>query len=202
MSHEIFCLVGLGNHDKEYKNTRHNVGYMFLDFIAEQKSLSFKKQLDTEYTYFTHEESKIFCVKPALYMNNSGIALSKFIHFYKINTKNIIVVHDDVDLEFGKIKIKIGGGSGGHNGIKSIDSHLDKNYCRLRIGIGRNNRENFNTSSYVLSKFLESELKTLNDIFNNLYRSKYFYKFILNNLDIENKSLLLNNITHNRLLSN
>jgi PTH1 family peptidyl-tRNA hydrolase len=156
----MHILVGLGNIGAEYAYTRHNFGFLLLDkIIADYKlTQSSKKSLNE---IFTGEIAgqKIIAIKPQTYMNRSGEAVLAIRDFYKIPLQNILVFHDDVDLELGKVKAKIGGGSAGHNGLKSIDEIIEKDYLRLRLGIGRPENKEFKISDYVLSKFSEDEIK-------------------------------------------
>lgn len=127
--------VGLGNPGKEYENTRHNVGFAALDFIARTENASFESSAkffaDIAKTPFA------FLLKPTTFMNRSGQAVAALAHFYKIPTENIVIFHDDLDLMPGQIRFKQGGANAGHNGLKSIEANLaNKNFWRMRIGIG------------------------------------------------------------------
>lgn len=159
-------ILGIGNPGKRYARTRHNVGYMLLDYFANKNSLIFKPS-KSEF-YFC--ESKIrdrdyILVKPTTYVNNSGIAASEVIETYGIDLSDLLVVCDDLNLEPFKIKIKISGGDGGHNGVNSIIYHLNSdNFARLRIGIGGDfNRGQM--ADYVLSEFYEDEYPSLEKTF-------------------------------------
>lgn len=155
MSHII--IAGLGNPGPAYDNTRHNVGFSIIDAIAEDLSFpSFSNKFSSLATNKILKNHKITLLKPQTFMNLSGDAVSKAINFYKIAPDNLIVIHDDLDLPLAKIKMKIGGGSGGHNGIKSIDQHIGQNYYRLRIGIDKPIHQK-STSSFVLNKFAKEE---------------------------------------------
>ena len=133
----MFLIVGLGNPGKEYENTRHNVGFMVADTIFKEYGFAnFKDKFDGLIAEGKIEGEKVYLLKPHTFMNLSGNSVIKAANFYKILPENIIVIHDDMDLPIGKIKAKIGGGSGGHNGIKSIDAAITPNYNRIRIGIG------------------------------------------------------------------
>ena len=167
-------IIGLGNPGVNYNNTRHNIGFSFVDFIADSLCFpSFTTKLSSHISSEIIENYKITLVKPQTYMNLSGQAVSKIAHFYKIPIEDIIAIHDDLDLEFIKVKTKINGGSGGHNGIKSIDQHLGKNYYRIRIGIGKPDI-NYDVSNFVLSKFTKAEEKL----------TQILFKDLLNNLDL------------------
>lgn len=149
----IQLIVGLQNPGAQYKHTRHNAGRWFLQAILDQKNLSFKieKKFQGELATFTHDDTTCILFAPMCFMNLSGIAIQQLIQYYKINIKNMLVIHDDLDLPVGCIKLKNSGGHGGHNGLKSIISHLGTaDFYRLRIGIGHpGNKEAVH--NYVLS---------------------------------------------------
>jgi PTH1 family peptidyl-tRNA hydrolase len=154
----MLLLVGLGNPGIQYSDTRHNIGFNIISSLASkfETTMTYKEKFQAEIGLSSYEGDKIMLVKPTTYMNLSGHAVSSLREYYKIPTQNIIVIHDDLDIELGRIKVKIGGGSAGHNGIKSIDSFLGNDYFRIRIGIGRPDKA-FNISSWVLEKFSENE---------------------------------------------
>lgn len=163
-------IVGLGNIGKAYHFTRHNVGFMFIDYMAEQLNISsFSNKFDATYAKTEIEGITYILLKPSTYMNLSGISVLKTASFFKILPKDIWVVHDDIDLKFLQIKNKVAGGAGGHNGIISIDSHIGKEYNRLRIGIGRPEHKS-EVSDYVLSKFTDSELLELQKAFVQIFQ--------------------------------
>lgn len=160
----MFLIVGLGNPGKEYENTRHNIGFMCVDALAQKyKFNTFKNKFDGEIAQGEIAQEKVYLLKPHTFMNLSGNSVVKAAAFYKILPQNIIVIHDDMDLPIGKIKAKIGGGSGGHNGIKSIDAAITPNYNRIRIGIGRPQDE---AVDFVLSSFSKADQKILQDKIN------------------------------------
>ncbi len=133
-------LVGLGNPGSKYEKTRHNTGFRFLDLFAESEGLSFRSaprfRADMAKANINHE--KVLLVKPQTFMNNSGEAVAPLAKYYDIEPDNIMVVYDDLDLPSGKIRIKHGGGHGGHNGLRSLNQHLPHtDYTRIKIGIGR-----------------------------------------------------------------
>ncbi len=133
----MFLIVGLGNPGAEYQNTRHNVGFMVVDEIHEKYHFGpYKAKFDGLISEGTIEGEKVYLLKPQTYMNLSGNSVVKAAHFYKILPQNVIVIHDDMDLKINQIKAKIGGGAGGHNGLKSIDAQISPNYNRVRLGIG------------------------------------------------------------------
>lgn len=150
-------IVGLGNPGLEYKNTRHNIGFMALDKIALKNNLDFnKKKFDGLYTELIFKNEKIILLKPLKYINLSGEVIKKYIDFYKIDIDDVLIISDDLDLPIGKIKLKCKGGSGGHNGLKNIEAHLKtKNYKRIKIGIS--NDKLIDTKDYVLGKFTNND---------------------------------------------
>lgn len=151
-------LVGLGNPGPEYARTRHNIGFMAADRIARRYSFSdFKKKFQGEYADGSIDGERVILLKPMTFMNLSGNSVGALAQFYKVEPKDIMVIYDDVDLSPGKVRIKQGGGSGGHNGIKSIDSAVGVNYWRVRMGVGKH--EHADTADYVLANFTKSEEK-------------------------------------------
>ncbi len=161
----MHLLVGLGNIGVDYELTRHNFGFLLLDQIIEDYGfLSQSKKFKSE--VFTGEIAgeKIVALKPHTFMNRSGVAVIEAANFYKIHPANIIVFHDDLDLELGRVKVKIGGGNAGHNGLKSLDEMLGKEYVRLRLGIGRPIHAGFETADYVLGKFTKDELMAVEKV--------------------------------------
>ena len=158
----MWLIVGLGNPGDKYKGNRHNVGFMVADKIASDNMFpNFKSKFNGEISEGRIGGQKVALLKPQTFMNESGISVRKASDFYKIPPEKIIVFYDELDLVPSKIKIKQGGGSGGHNGIKSMDAHLgDKDYFRVRIGIGHPGDRN-RVSGYVLSDFSKEEQKWL-----------------------------------------
>jgi len=154
----MHLLVGLGNIGREYESTRHNFGFMLLDQLVEDYGLMAQsKKFKSEVFTGEIDGKKIVAIKPQTFMNLSGGAVLAAASFYKIEPKNILVLHDDLDVALAKIKVKIGGGNAGHNGLKSIDEAIGKEYMRLRLGIGRPENAEFETSDYVLGKFTREE---------------------------------------------
>lgn len=150
-------IAGLGNIGKEYENTRHNVGFMLIDLIL--KDGGYSDVSSAKFQGELYKNGSLLLLKPSTYMNSSGKSLKAVNDFYKPN--HIIVIHDDLDIAFGAMKFKNGGSSGGHNGVKSIDSLIGNNYDRVRIGIGRSDKS---VIDYVLGKFDSSELEKLDGI--------------------------------------
>lgn len=159
----MFLIVGLGNPGKDYENTRHNVGFMAVDALAKEYGFGvFKEKFDGLIAEGKIAGEKVFLLKPLTFMNLSGNSVVKAANFYKILPENVAVVHDDMDLPIGKIKAKIGGGSGGHNGIKSIDAAISPQYNRIRIGIDHSCGDKNDTKDFVLSQFGKTELQEVN----------------------------------------
>ena len=154
-------IVGLGNPGKEYNNTRHNVGFMFID--AYLGDVKFESKFNGFYYTSQNNGEKVIFLKPQSYMNLSGTVVKKFIDYFKMDTKDILVIRDDLDIALGKAKIKFDSSSGGDNGIKSIIEELGtQEFTQLKIGIL--NETLHDKKDYVLGRFSESELNTLKDV--------------------------------------
>ena len=148
----MLLLVGLGNPGSEHKRQRHNVGFMAVDAIAERHNFQpFRKRFQGQIAEGVLDGTKTLILKPQTYMNLSGKAVGEAAHFYKIPPQQVVVLYDELDLAAGKIRIKAGGGSAGHNGIRSVDAAIGPNYRRLRIGIGHPGRDR--VLGYVLQNF-------------------------------------------------
>ncbi|WP_375326783.1 aminoacyl-tRNA hydrolase [Candidatus Tisiphia endosymbiont of Nemotelus uliginosus] len=155
-------VVGLGNTGIDYQNTRHNAGFSAVDFLSHHYDLpwAIKPKFHSELAQGVIGEHKILVAKPLTYMNLSGIAVQTIRLYYGIKPQDIFVLHDDIDLEVGRIKYKLGGGHGGHNGLKSLDQHIGNNYHRVRIGVGRPLLHQ-NVANYVLAPFTKEESKII-----------------------------------------
>ncbi len=160
------AIFGLGNPGLEYKETRHNLGFIILDYISSLNNLLWqhKKKLYSDISEYNIESKKVAFIKPMTFMNNSGICVQSVLNYYKLNASKVIVIYDDMDLPFCKMRCKIAGGSGGHNGIKSIDQAIGVEYLRMRVGIGRPENNFINSSDYVLHKFSKNELQHVKNI--------------------------------------
>ena len=158
-------IVGLGNPKKKYDNTRHNIGFMVLDNYLGK--VDYKSKFNGLYYEKNINNEKVIFLKPQTYMNNSGLSVFEFVNFYKISFKDILIIHDDLDLDVGMIKFKFNSSSGGHNGIKSIINCLgSQEFSRLKIGI--NNEYKKDTIDFVLSKFSKKDIEKLDfDKINN-----------------------------------
>lgn len=162
MGSKMFLIVGLGNPGAEYANTRHNAGFMAVDAIADNYGFGpFKSKFDGLISEGSIEGEKVFLLKPQTYMNLSGNSVVKAANFYKILPQNVIVIHDDIDLSIEQIKSKLGGGTGGHNGLKSIDASITPNYNRIRIGVGSPKGSGDAVVNHVLSGFSKADAETL-----------------------------------------
>jgi len=154
-------IVGLGNPGKKYSDSKHNIGFMVLDGYADTKKIKYKKSIK-----FTSEIAlvgDVVLLKPKTFMNNSGLAVRKTCDYYKIEPQDILIIYDDLNLPFTKLRLRSTGSAGGHNGIKSLIAHLNtENFNRLRVGIGRDSNKEMRDD--VLSDFSKSELKILSDL--------------------------------------
>ena len=151
-------IVGLGNPGKSYENTRHNVGFMVIDNYL--KGEKFKKKFNGLYIKKNINDEEVIFLKPLSYMNLSGDVVQKFKQYYKINNSDIMIIHDDLDLNLGSAKIKFNSSSGGNNGVKSIINILNsKSFCQYKIGISNN--KNIDTKKYVLDGFSKQEREIL-----------------------------------------
>ena len=164
----MLLFVGLGNPTPDSENNRHNVGFKIIDAINKEFSLSKQKpKFKGLLTTGNIGSKKIYAIKPLTFMNNSGICIRELIEYFKINAEDVIVFHDDLDVEFGKIKAKFGGSSAGHNGIASIDKFIGKDYSRVRIGIGKPN-DKMEVGDFVLQNFDEDEMLGMEKIIRNI----------------------------------
>ena len=159
----MILLVGLGNPTPDSKNNRHNIGFKIIDAINQNFGLSKQKpKFKGLLTMGSISDEKVYAIKPLTFMNNSGTCIRELIEYFKIDSSDIIVFHDDIDIEFGKIKAKFGGSDAGHNGIASLDKFIGKDYSRVRIGIGKPNKIKVN--DFVLGDFNEEEKIKLDEI--------------------------------------
>jgi PTH1 family peptidyl-tRNA hydrolase len=158
-------IVGLGNVGDKYINNRHNCGFQFTDCIIDYLNLTLNKDSQTGslFTKFKFSNKNVFILKPNSFMNLSGQTIRKFCNFYKIDQKNILIVHDELDLDIGVVKLKRSGGHAGHNGIKDCINNLGNEFCRLRVGIGRPKFQK--VADYVLSDHTNNEYKILKKVF-------------------------------------
>lgn len=172
MASDFWLIAGLGNPGAKYEHTRHNMGFMVTDQLAERWSVSMADhkglaRLGKGVMNLSGQTLKFFLAQPLTYMNDSGNAIASICSYYDIDVNHIVVIHDDMDLDFGRIKVKSGGSSGGHNGIKSIDRSLGSvDYARVRMGVGHADRSgdaHAKTIDWVLSGFSPAQNKELPD---------------------------------------
>lgn len=162
-----YIIIGLGNHGIKYKKTRHNAGFLAVDYIHKKNDFSKwekSKKINAEISQGIIENQDITLIKPLTYMNNSGISVKSFLSSYELKTKSyrLIIIFDDLDLPFGSIRVREKGSSGGHKGLKSIIDELGtENFTRIRIGITNEWRQKKETDKFVLSKFSRDELHQL-----------------------------------------
>ncbi|ATP12667.1 peptidyl-tRNA hydrolase [Bartonella henselae] len=157
----MWLIAGLGNPGLQYQNNRHNIGFMAIDAIYQSFSFSpWSKKFQAEISTGLINGKKTFLLKPQTFMNLSGQAIGEALRFYKLDLKNFIVIYDELDLPPGRVRVKIGGGNNGHNGIKSIDAHCGTDYCRIRLGIGRPNSKEL-VYQHVLGNFTKSDQEWL-----------------------------------------
>jgi len=167
----MLLFVGLGNPTPDSENNRHNVGFKIIDAINKKFDLSKQKpKFKGLLTTGNIGNKKIYAIKPLTFMNNSGICIRELIEYFKIDAENVIVFHDDLDVEFGKIKAKFGGSDAGHNGIASIDKFIGKDYSRVRVGIGKP-KNNIEIADYVLQNFSDEEFIGIEKISNDITES-------------------------------
>jgi len=157
-------IVGLGNIGNQYLNTRHNIGFKLIDRLV-QKTNAIDVSKGSFYGELYKSGSTLF-LKPSTYMNLSGKSVLAVKNFYKIELENIIIIHDDIDLAFNALRFKVGGGHGGHNGLKSIDGVISKEYLRIRMGVGKPVHKS-QVADYVLSDFTQDESSKLEDFFSH-----------------------------------
>ena len=177
----MFLICGLGNPGNEYINTRHNIGFNLIDKLATFHNFApFKK--DTKKEIFKGIISKNSCLlmKPLKFMNLSGQPIREVMSFYKIEKNKIFIIHDDLDLELGKIKIKFGGGNGGHNGLSNIDEIIGNDYYRIRVGIDHPGMKHL-VSNYVLNKFKKDEIKKIDNQLDNIAKN---FEILLNDTSL------------------
>jgi PTH1 family peptidyl-tRNA hydrolase len=167
----MILLIGLGNPTPNSQDNRHNIGFKIIDAINKKFSLSKQKpKFKGLLTTGDISNKKVYAIKPLTFMNNSGICIRELIEYFRIDVEDVIVFHDDLDIDFGKIKTKLGGSSAGHNGIASIDKFIGKEYSRVRVGIGKPETK-ISASDYVLNNFNDEEKIELEKITTNIIDS-------------------------------
>ncbi len=159
-------FVGLGNPGSQYENTRHNIGFKVIDKLVGDCAINGLPARDISKTSFhgkLYRTANSLFLKPTTFMNISGKSVQSVKHFFKVELEDVIVVHDDIDLPFGAVRFKRGGGHGGHNGLKSLDTHITKEYLRVRIGVGKPEHKS-QVSDYVLHEFSQDEISMLDTL--------------------------------------
>jgi PTH1 family peptidyl-tRNA hydrolase len=181
-SETTYLLIGLGNPGREYRDSRHNVGFMLIDRIAVRLGArGMKVQSKAIVTTVTHDDRKLILAKPQTYMNLSGQSVQGLIHFYKLPLANVLIAYDDLDIPFGTIRIRPGGGPGGQRGMASTIEHIGTNdFPRLRIGIGRPPGK-MDPAAYILQDFTRAEMKILSEILDRAADAAL--EFVVNGLD-------------------
>lgn len=160
-------IVGLGNIGEEYENTRHNIGFACVDNFAKENGFDpwvNKKDLKSQLAQKTLGQTRVLLAKPTTFMNLSGESVQSICSFYKLSLSQLYVVHDELDIPFGQIRTRIGGGTAGHNGIKSLVQHVGGEFGRIRIGIGPKTHEQMDSVDFVLSRFNDNENSRLKDL--------------------------------------
>ncbi len=182
MSQEIYLIIGLGNPGREYKDTRHNIGFMLIDHLAERiGARGMKVQSKAIVISGLHEERKLILAKPQTYMNLSGQSVQGLLHFYKIPHTHLLVAHDDLDIPYGTIRIRPSGGPGGQRGMaNTIELLGTKDFPRLRLGIGRPPGR-MDAKDYVLQDFSKDEQKLMSGILSRA--SDATLEFVMNGLN-------------------
>ena len=167
----MILLVGLGNPTPDSNDNRHNIGFKIIDAINQKFGLSKQKpKFKGLLTTGNISNKKVYAIKALTFMNNSGICIRELIEYFKIDPENVIVFHDDLDVDFRKVKAKFGGSSSGHNGIESIDKFIGKDYTRVRVGIGKPEKK-IEVSDFVLTNFSEEEKEELGKVIQNIIES-------------------------------
>jgi PTH1 family peptidyl-tRNA hydrolase len=163
---KTLLIVGLGNVGKAYDGTRHNIGFEALDALASSQSFDWtdKKDLKCRLAMSNIGDKRVILCKPNTMMNLSGEAVQAVGHFYKIPLDSIVVVHDELDIDFGQIRTRIGGSSAGNNGIKSVSQHITENYGRIRIGVGPKTPAKMDSADFVLAKFSAKEQEQMKNL--------------------------------------
>ena len=187
-------LVGLGNPGKEYDGTRHNIGFEAIDAFAKANDFGpwiNKKDLKCEMATARLGDTQVIAIKPTTFMNLSGEAVQAVAHFYKIPIDRIVAVYDEIDIDFGQIRLRVGGSSAGHNGVKSLIEHLQEGFGRVRVGIGPKQPEQMDSADFVLAKFSgeqQAQIKNLTRETNSILSE---YVFSDGHLPTETRNFLV-----------
>jgi PTH1 family peptidyl-tRNA hydrolase len=164
----VTLFVGLGNPGSQYENTRHNIGFKVIDKLVDD--LGARDISKTSFEGKLYRSLNALFLKPTTFMNLSGKSLQVVKNFFKIELEDIIVIHDDIDLPFGAVRFKKGGGHGGHNGLRSIDNHITKEYIRVRVGVGKPEHKT-QVSDYVLNNFNDEEKEVLEQLIEHVAKA-------------------------------
>jgi PTH1 family peptidyl-tRNA hydrolase len=157
----MFLIVGLGNPGPRYAGNRHNIGFMAVDEIVRRHGFGpWRGRFQGQVAEGRLDGQKLLALKPETYMNESGRAVGEALRFYKLEPAALFAFHDEIDLRFGKVKVKRGGGAGGHNGLRSIDAHVGQDYWRVRLGVGHPGHKDL-VHPHVLKDFAKDEAKTV-----------------------------------------
>lgn len=162
----MYLVAGLGNPEKKYDNTRHNIGFDAIDLLSDKLGIALtKSKFNAIYGDGYIGSERVILAKPQTYMNLSGMSIGEMAKFYKIPNEDIIIIHDDISLDIGRLRIREKGSAGGHNGLKSIISHLGgDDFIRIKIGVGSPKHEDYDLADYVLGSFLDEERKILSPV--------------------------------------
>ncbi len=162
---KLYFIAGLGNPGDKYQGTRHNIGFAVIDALSSAYDIRLdKKKFDAVYGKGMIRDKEVILVKPRAYMNRSGLPIQRLLAYYKILFKDMLVIHDDIDLTFGRLKIKVKGGHGGHNGVRSImDACGNDDFTRVRVGIGRSEKGD-SVTNHVLGRFQKSDEDWLDQV--------------------------------------
>ena len=166
----MFIIAGLGNPGRQYQDNRHNIGFMAVDAIARAHSFGpWSKKFKSEISEGSIGGEKVLLMKPQTFMNLSGDAVGETLRFYKLTPADLIVLHDELDLPAAKVRVKVGGGHGGHNGLKSLDAHCGRDYKRVRLGIGHPGDKD-RVHGHVLGDFHKVDHEWLDPLLDNIGR--------------------------------
>ena len=167
-----YMIVGLGNPGSKYDNTRHNIGFACVDYICDKVGVKpDKAKFKALYNIWKYKDKKVVILKPQTYMNLSGEAVVAAANFYKIPPENVIIIYDDVSMAVGKMRIRLKGSAGGHNGIKSIIQHMGDTFPRVKMGVGEKPHPEYDLADWVLGKFTDSDKKALAEKYDSAYQA-------------------------------
>jgi PTH1 family peptidyl-tRNA hydrolase len=184
-------IIGLGNPEKKYSGTRHNIGFEALEYFAQKNDFPAwinKRDLKCELSTATLGDTRVILCKPTTYMNSSGEAAQAVQHFYKVYNDKTLAVYDELAIQFGQLRARVGGSDAGHNGIKSLTQHLGEDYSRLRIGVGNAISERADAADFVLGKFNKEEQENLDKILRET--NSLINDFIFGGLPHETRTVL------------